>query len=62
VLRSAEYQRGYDAGYKQALLDAVRERVAERGYQRRPRDLTVRLGDASDPVVRKRLRDAGIFP
>jgi len=22
-LRSAEYQRGYDAGYKQALLDAL---------------------------------------
>lgn len=24
MIRSAEYQRGYDAGYKQALLDAVR--------------------------------------
>lgn len=23
-LRSAEYQRGYDAGYKQALLDALK--------------------------------------
>lgn len=23
-MRSAEYQRGYDVGYKQALLDAIR--------------------------------------
>jgi hypothetical protein len=28
-MRSAEYQRGYDAGYKQALLDALRQRQPE---------------------------------
>lgn len=26
MMKSAEYQCGYDAGYKQALLDALRER------------------------------------
>ena len=26
MMKSVEYQRGYDAGYKQALLDALRER------------------------------------
>lgn len=61
-MRSAEYQRGYDAGYKAALLEAVRGNVAEREYQRRPRDLTVRLGDTSSSVVQKRLREAGIIP
>lgn len=28
MFRSAEYQRGYDAGYKQALLDALERRNA----------------------------------
>jgi hypothetical protein len=25
LMRSAEYQRGYDAGYRQALLDALKQ-------------------------------------
>lgn len=27
-MKSTEYKRGYDAGYKQALLDALRDRQA----------------------------------
>jgi hypothetical protein len=31
-MRSADYQRGYDAGYKQALLDAVRQPSRDLGF------------------------------
>lgn len=40
-MRSAEYQRGYAAGYRQALLDALAER-------RRSID-TVKLGGPDSP-------------
>lgn len=40
MLKTVEYQRGYDAGYKQALLDAVRagagSRIEERELGPRP--------------------------
>ena len=40
-MRSAEYQRGYDAGYKEALLDAVRlERSRVDRQRRQDRDGT----------------------
>lgn len=46
-MRSAEYQRGYDAGYRQALLDVVRER--ESAEVRRQRIERVRLGGPDSP-------------
>jgi hypothetical protein len=76
-MHTAEYQRGYDAGYKQALLDAIRkggpptelEPVEPRPRPRPPfhpgaerRILHQRLGDTSNPAVQERLRRHGLWP
>ncbi len=43
MLRSDEYRRGYDAGYKAALLDALKLREASDAARRRME--RVRIGD-----------------
>jgi hypothetical protein len=50
-LHSSDYQRGYDAGYKQALLDVIQlEKSKRERFERHKRDGTqVRLGGPNSP-------------